>query len=104
MLSEERPGTAGQRLLVADALQRTSPLHQKRAESRLARHQEHVAPETQRGRFAHAVFRREVPGKDKETNWVPAPEGAFSLYIRAYWSEKAILDGTWMPPQGEKAK
>jgi hypothetical protein len=42
------------------------------------------------------------PGKDKETNWVPAPNGTFSLYIRAYWADKSILDGTWMPPQVEK--
>ena len=38
------------------------------------------------------------PGKDKENNWLPAPEGPFSLYIRAYWPENAILDGTWTPP------
>jgi hypothetical protein len=49
-------------------------------------------------------FGAKSPGKDKETNWVPAPDGTFSLYIRAYWSEKAILDGTWMPPQVEKVK
>jgi hypothetical protein len=35
---------------------------------------------------------------------VPAPNGSFSLYIRAYWSEKAILDGTWMPPNVETTK
>ena len=39
-----------------------------------------------------------TPGKDKESNWLPAPSGPFSLYIRAYWAEKAILDGTWQPP------
>jgi hypothetical protein len=38
------------------------------------------------------------PGKDKESNWLPAPNGTFSLYIRAYWADKAILDGTWQPP------
>jgi len=38
------------------------------------------------------------PGKDKETNWLPSPDGTFSLYIRCYWSEPAILDGTWIPP------
>ena len=38
------------------------------------------------------------PGKDKESNWLPAPNGNFSLYIRAYWAEPAILDGTWKPP------
>jgi hypothetical protein len=44
------------------------------------------------------------PGKDKESNWLPAPEGKFSLYLRCYWAEQSILDGTWMPPQVEKAK
>ncbi|UIK12501.1 DUF1214 domain-containing protein (plasmid) [Rhizobium leguminosarum] len=42
------------------------------------------------------------PGADKENNWLPAPDGTFSLYLRAYWAEKAILDGTWMPPVVEK--
>jgi hypothetical protein len=42
------------------------------------------------------------PGKDKEANWLPAPAGVFSLYMRAYWGEKAILDGTWQPPRIEK--
>lgn len=44
------------------------------------------------------------PGKDKESNWLPAPHGPFSLYIRAYWADKAILDGTWTPPQVELRK
>jgi hypothetical protein len=34
------------------------------------------------------------PGKDKESNWLPAPDGPFSLYIRP----KVILDGQWKPP------
>ena len=44
------------------------------------------------------------PGADKESNWLPAPEGTFSLYIRAYWPDKAIIDGTWKPPIVEKVK
>lgn len=38
------------------------------------------------------------PGKDKESNWLPAPEGHFSLYIRAYWGKQGILDRSWKPP------
>jgi hypothetical protein len=38
------------------------------------------------------------PGVDLETNWLPAPEGTFSLYIRCYWGEEAIFDGSWKPP------
>ena len=38
------------------------------------------------------------PGAKQESNWLPAPDGHFSLYIRAYWGEEAILDGSWQPP------
>jgi hypothetical protein len=38
------------------------------------------------------------PGVDKESNWLPAPDGHFSLYIRAYWGKQGILDGSWQPP------
>jgi hypothetical protein len=58
------------------------------------------------------------PGKDKESNWLPAPNGTFSRYMRAYWADKArtakkvfgrthriaIIDGTWTPPAIEKVK
>jgi hypothetical protein len=44
------------------------------------------------------------PGEDKETNWLPAPEGTFSLYIRCYWGEEAVLDGSWIPPKIERMK
>ena len=38
------------------------------------------------------------PGKDKESNWVPAPPGHFSIWIRDYWPDKPVLDGSWRPP------
>jgi hypothetical protein len=38
------------------------------------------------------------PGAERESNWLPAPEGHFSLYIRAYWGKEPILDGSWKPP------
>jgi hypothetical protein len=38
------------------------------------------------------------PGVEKEANWLPAPEGNFSLYIRAYWPDEAIITGQWTPP------
>ena len=41
----------------------------------------------------------ESPGKDKESNWLPTPEGTFSLYIRCYWADEPVLDGTWIPPE-----
>ena len=47
---------------------------------------------------------RKSPGSAHEANWLPAPEGTFSLYIRAYWGEQAILDGSWQPPKVEKQR
>ena len=37
-----------------------------------------------------------------EPNWLPAPDGEFSLYIRCYWGEAAVLDGSWTPPTVER--
>ncbi|MBI5248644.1 MAG: DUF1254 domain-containing protein [Desulfomonile tiedjei] len=42
------------------------------------------------------------PGKSRESNWLPAPKGTSSVYIRCYWAEQAVLDGTWQPLQVEK--
>ncbi|HBW8899578.1 TPA: hypothetical protein MFN42_000945 [Klebsiella quasipneumoniae subsp. quasipneumoniae] len=44
------------------------------------------------------------PAEDKVNNWLPAPDGKLSLYIRAYWGEQSILDGTWQPPKIETVK
>lgn len=35
---------------------------------------------------------------DDLANWLPAPEGDFSLYLRAYWPDQEILDQEWSPP------
>lgn len=41
-----------------------------------------------------------TPPDDDElrSNWLPAPAGPFSLYLRAYWPGPQILDGSWIPP------
>ncbi len=46
------------------------------------------------------------PGKDKESNWLPAPPGPFVLMMRMYWPREtppSILDGSWKPPGIERA-
>jgi hypothetical protein len=40
-----------------------------------------------------------APDKGKDSNWLPAPNGPFSLYMRAYWGKQPILDGSWQPPK-----
>jgi hypothetical protein len=38
------------------------------------------------------------PGKQRESNWLPAPEGNFNLFMRLYWPKPEALKGTWKPP------
>jgi hypothetical protein len=38
------------------------------------------------------------PGKDKESNWLPAPEGAFNMLLRTYLPQPQILNATWPLP------
>jgi hypothetical protein len=33
-----------------------------------------------------------------DSNWLPAPTGAFNLCARLYWPKPQVLDGTWVPP------
>jgi len=50
-------------------------------------------------------IQKDSPGKDKESNWLPAPPGKFILMVRMYWpNEKSpsIINGTWAPPPVKK--
>ncbi|NTU82577.1 MAG: DUF1254 domain-containing protein [Chloroflexales bacterium] len=44
------------------------------------------------------LIQHESPGKDNEANWLPAPEGSFSMIMRLYWPRAAALDGSWKAP------
>ena len=46
-------------------------------------------------------IQKDSPGKDKESNWLPAPAGKFILMLRLYWPKEtppSIIDGSWKPP------
>lgn len=50
-------------------------------------------------------IQNESPGKDRESNWLPAPAGDFVLMMRLYWpSEKppSIINGSWKIPPVKK--
>ncbi|MFZ0254976.1 MAG: DUF1254 domain-containing protein [Gammaproteobacteria bacterium] len=49
-------------------------------------------------------IQNESPGKDKESNWLPAPKGPFATYMRLYWPAQAALDGSWTQPKLIKAQ
>jgi hypothetical protein len=43
-------------------------------------------------------IQHESPGKDRESNWLPAPADDFNLVLRLYWPRTEILTGSWNPP------
>ena len=49
-------------------------------------------------------IQKDSPGKEKESNWLPAPDGPIYLVMRLYWPKDtppSILPagkGTWQPP------
>jgi hypothetical protein len=38
------------------------------------------------------------PGKEKESNWLPAPKGPLGITMRLYAPHMEVLNGTWVPP------
>jgi hypothetical protein len=38
------------------------------------------------------------PGRNKESNWLPAPKDVFQPTMRIYSPRPEVLDGTWSPP------
>jgi hypothetical protein len=50
-------------------------------------------------------IQKDSPGKDKESNWLPAPDGNFILMLRLYWPREknpSILNGSWKIPAAKK--
>lgn len=43
-------------------------------------------------------FQKSSPGKDKEPNWLPAPDGPFMVVLRLYWPKESALNGEWVNP------
>jgi hypothetical protein len=50
------------------------------------------------------IIQRDSPGKEKETNWLPAPSGPFKLVMRLYLPEPEVLEHTWKQPPLERVK
>ena len=49
-------------------------------------------------------IQHESPGKEKESNWLPAPKDSFNVFMRLYWPKKEIVDGAWKMPGVERVK
>ena len=48
-------------------------------------------------------IQHESPGKDQESNWLPAPAGPFFAVMRLYWPKPEALDGKWKAPPLQRA-
>lgn len=46
----------------------------------------------------------ESPGADRESNWLPAPNGPFTAALRLYWPKEAALEGRWKAPPMQRVK
>ncbi len=50
------------------------------------------------------LIQGDSPGKDKESNWLPAPNGPFFMVMRIYWPKPKALDGTWKQPPMQRVR
>ena len=50
------------------------------------------------------LIQNESPGKDQESNWLPAPKGPFVMSLRLYWPKPEALEGKWTAPKAEAVK
>ena len=98
------PAAAGGGLLVADHVRRGVLLRRQRAQplQREPRNNLKANPDGS----VDLYIQHESPGKDKESNWLPAPKDEFVLMLRMYWPKEkppSILDGTWKVPEVKEA-
>ncbi|MEN6496618.1 MAG: DUF1254 domain-containing protein [Thermoguttaceae bacterium] len=49
-------------------------------------------------------LQHQSPGKEKESNWLPAPAGNFNLIMRMYWPKPEVLNGTYKIPAVEPVR
>lgn len=43
-------------------------------------------------------LQHDSPGKEKESNWLPADSGDFNVIMRIYWPKETVTSGAWTPP------
>lgn len=49
------------------------------------------------------LIQHQSPGADRESNWLPAPSGAFNVLLRLYAPKAPVIDGRWVPPPVRRA-
>ncbi|MFO0874132.1 MAG: DUF1254 domain-containing protein [Phycisphaerales bacterium] len=49
-------------------------------------------------------IQKDSPGKEKESNWLPAPNGPIYVAMRLYWPKDEAIKGGWKPPSLQRVK
>jgi hypothetical protein len=49
-------------------------------------------------------IQRDSPGKDRQSNWLPAPSGPCLMFLRLFWPKPEALDGKWKQPPLQRAE
>jgi hypothetical protein len=52
-------------------------------------------------------IQKDSPGADKESNWLPAPDGPAYVVMRLYWPKEnspSIYNGSWKPPAVQRTQ
>jgi hypothetical protein len=59
-----------------------------------------MLPDLQRDRDGGLTLyiQRDPPSRDKETNWLPAPNGPFMMALRLYLPKAEAYNGKWAKP------
>jgi hypothetical protein len=47
-------------------------------------------------------MQKDSPGPDKESNWLPTPDGVLRPITRLYMPKQSVLDGTYILPAIQK--
>ncbi len=97
-VSQRSPASGGGILVAHDVRQRL--LLREQSDQPLL-DQRSPTPEEKSGRLDRSLHSEGLPGKDKESNWLPAPAGDFILMLRMYWPQEtdpSIINGTWTVP------
>lgn len=50
------------------------------------------------------LIQHESPGKEQESNWLPAPKGPFFMAMRLYWPKAEAMEGMWTAPLLKRAE
>jgi hypothetical protein len=55
------------------------------------------------GGWLTLCVQKDSPGADRESNWLPAPNGPDYIVMRLYWPKEEALKGAWKPPSLQRA-